>query len=709
MYDDENGDTKYSVQSFLFSPEELTLLKPMHIWTNAYTANGGGGGGGGGDQAVDMNMFNQLSEAGIVVGSRFEVSDMNVDALLQNTINEQIILKFAESVCEFGFGCGGDAKESATVLMKTLFEKVKTLIGMVEQEPRNVISMAVNGLTNGALTNGESDGIDIHNHNKHENKHEHAVNQCVDLHLMDLISRTVIDCIHYQGGAIACENGGGQRSTNPLLYEIISQVLTKNLTLYRNNANSLGRSEVSFTAIEQLLASPEATLQIENQVKMLAAKSMQTNKVDLIKAMINGSINNHRAHNEIHAEIEQSGGGGGGDGGENQPQTENRTAYTNGTRTQHDEVDILEHICGLLRNETIDELHESVRNLICHEATMRHHIVTEMQKQTDKLVNEAAIAQILRKCIVSAVQQLTNDDIQQIVATPGPVAADKLSAYLTDTISLARALGLTNCILHLSNLMNGNGDVAIEQLESDTETFELLQRVIVMHKLSQHDKKREKALALLRNDPYSARGDIVLRELLRCSGICTLNLEEGKQLTDSNDVPISLIYSQNQLAIEDFFLRTQTKPRGGAILIVKDRFQAVVPRESSRDVLTGKCAYTVLDENGIRHFEPLHMFTALKLKNVTMFANRFASYSADNETEKTAKNALNNGFDIDIDHILNMGAMTTASNNGFIAYKSTILPRKEYDLYTKHRRYGAPPHELILDRNQVNYRRSFYL
>lgn len=674
LYDDENGETKYSVQSFLYSPEELTLLKPMHIWTNAFTANG--------DQTVDMNMFNQLSEAGIVVGSRFEVSDVNVDALLQNTINEQIMRKFGESI---GFGIGySDAKESSMVL-KTLFEKVKTLIGMVEQEPRNVISITVNALTNGGIS-GENNGIEIQNEN------EWAVNQSVDLHLMDLISRTVIDCI--QAGAIACENDG-QHCANPLLYEIISQVLAKNLSLHSQNANKLGESEVSFNAIERLLASPEAALQIENRVKMLAAKTMQTNKIDLIKAMINGNPKS-RIHNEIRTETRSH-------GAEIQPQTETQRECNGGT--QH-EADILENICGLLRNDTIDELHESVRNLICHEPTMMHHIVTEMQKQTDNLVSESAIAQILRKCIVSAVQQLTNDDIKQIVSTPGQVSDEKFSTYLTDTISLARALGLTNCILHLSNIINGNG-VAIEQLEGDTDTFELLQRVIVMHKLSLNDKKRQKALELLRDDPYSARSDIVLRELLRCSGICALNLEEGKKLTDSNDVPISLIYSQNQLAIAEFFLRTQTKPRG-AILIVKDRFQAVVPRESSRDVLTGKCAYTVLDENGIRHFEPLHMFTALKLKNVTMFANRFASYSTDTENEKDPKNQPNNnGFDIDIDQILNMGAITTASNNGFIAYKSTLLPRKEFDLLTK-RRYGTP-HELIFDRNQVKYRRSFYL
>lgn len=669
LCDDENGESKYSVQSFLLSPEEM---KPMHIWTNVDSTNG--------EQALDMNMFNRLSEAGIIVGSRIDVPNGNIDAILQNTINENIIRKFADSL-----GCG-DIKESACIL-RNLFEKIKSLIGLVEQSPQHVFRMAVN-----ALSSEQNNGIETEiNGNNETTEIAWAVNQSIDLHLMDIISKTVVDCLNcYANGKQSHENGQRQKHTNnPLLYEIISKTLANNLNLYLKNAtidgNSLSQAELCFNAIEKLLAAPEKVQQIEKNVTLLVAKSMNANKVDLIKAMINGM-----AETEKRSEFGT------------EPQHSDANIHAPQSQTPHNQnvTDLLENICVLLQNETVDELRDSVRNLIRHEPSMMHHILTEMHKQTDNLINEHTIVDTLRKCIVSAVQKLANDDIKQIVSTPGPHSAEKLSTYLTDTIQLARALGFTDCILNMSNIMSGNGDV-IDQIEANAKTFELLQRVIVMHKLAQNDKVREKALESLRHDPYTARSDNVLRELLRCSGICTINVEESIKITDSNDVPISLIYSQNQLAIEEFFLRTQTKPRG-AFLIVKDRFQAVVPRESSRDVLTGKCAYTVLDENGIRHFEPLHMFTALKLKNVTMFEDRFASYLSGNGNEK-----LNNNFDIDIDHILNMGAITTASSNGFIAYKSTILPKKDLEIFTKRR--PTPPHGLIFDRNQVNYRRSFYL
>lgn len=645
LCDDENGERKYSVQSFLLSPEEMTLLKPMHIWTNAYAANG--------DQSVDMNMFHQLSEAGLIVGSQIEVSDLNVDALLQNTINEQIIRKFAENL-EWT-----NVKQPINVLTN-IFEKIKMLIGAAQQEKNKILNASPDAM----ILNGFESYMETEN--------ECPITENINYHLIDMISRTVIDCVNQQRKKdILCGQNEQHTDSNPFLYGTISQILSKNLKQYFKISDTADDTNDCIGIIDKLLAAPDQVHQIECNVKTLAVSSMQTNKIDLIRAMISGESNKINSELKIEHQTETS-------------------------------INILDNIRNIMQNETIDELFESVQNLISHEPSLMHQIVNEMHKFTENLINENSVAEILRKSIVSVVQKSTNDDIKQIASNPAAIPSEQLRAYLTDTISLARALGFTNCILNVSNILNSNDDV-IDQLENDANSFELLQRVVVMHKLSQNDEQRQKALESLRRDPYSARSDLVLRELLRCSGICTINVEENNKLKDSNDVPISLIYSKNELAIEDFFMRRQTKP-SGPILIVKDRFQAVVPRESSRDVLTGKCAYTVLDENGIRHFEPLHMFTALKLKNVPMFEHRFASYTnADKTNDAPTKDC-----DIDLDSILNMGAIRTASNNSYIAYKSTILPKKEFDhIFTKRR---LPlQNGLFFDKSQVNYRRSFYL
>lgn len=576
----------------------MTLLKPMHLWT--------------GDQIGDMNMFDHLSEAGITVGSQIEVSNVDVDILLENAVKKQIFRTFVENL-------GNGVKQSADIL-ESLFEKIKMLVNMVEQDPQYLFFATENVLK-------KSD----------EN---------IDSFLIDILSKTVLDCVLQKSkNEICADRQSNYRNKSSELYEIISQTLAKNLKPHLESSNVLRDGNICFNEIDKLFAMPETLSQIKNNIKTLAAQSTKINKVGLIKAMI--------------------------------------------YETAETKTDILDNIRGIMQNETIDELFESARNLICHDPALLPQIVSEMKKQTQNLSYEDNIAETLRSCIVSAVKTLINNNIEEITKASKDLSSEKMKEYLMDTLSLARALGFTDCILSLSNIINDNGDI-VSQLKEDEKNYELLQRVIVMHKLSQNNEMHEKSLKLLRENPYSARTDVVLRELLTCSGICTINLVEGNRLQDSNDIPLSLIYSGNQLAIEDFLIRKQSKPRG-PILIVKDCFQAVVPRESSRDVLTGKCAYTVLDENGIFHFEPLHMFTALKLKNVTMFEDRYSSYAAQN-------NAKNHDFDID--NIMNRSAIATALSNGFIAYKSIILPRKELNNLYIAQRYPA---------KKFNHSRSFYL
>lgn len=49
------------------------------------------------------------------------------------------------------------------------------------------------------------------------------------------------------------------------------------------------------------------------------------------------------------------------------------------------------------------------------------------------------------------------------------------------------------------------------------------------------------------------------------------------------------------------------------MLISNNGFRHVVPVEKTKDVLTGKVAYLLVDETGVTRFEPKHILNALKL------------------------------------------------------------------------------------------------
>lgn len=686
MGEDEDGEQQFSVQSFLVSPEELTLLKPTHTWTTAPCSNG--------ELTIDAKMLRQLSEAGMTIGKQFEMSA--VDLILQSTKNAQTVQKFAENL-----HCNNPEQLS---VLEQLFENIKSMVNMIQQKSENGIITAA-----AALLNREMQNINVHINGNNEQHSMNNTNGDIENDLINILSTTVMDCViecaknmvneqpnnqhvlkvtkyRQQNNNSSCSNNN---STS--MYEIISQVLAGKFQQFFTeeeiniDADSCNTNIMYLNAIEKMLASSKTLEKIKSEVNTLVQKTIEISKVNLIKATINKEIYN--------------------------------------------DTEIMENICIILQNENETEMIDAIRDFFECEPKILYSIKEKLREEADKLVDDTTTSEILKKCIVSAVQQSTHTDIKQIIASLSSTANEcgsssssnekkkELNVYLLDTISMAKALGLTECAQNILNVLNCDDEddkADVQCLANDNQINELLQRVIIMHKLSKHNAERQESLALLRRDPYAARNDTTLRELLRQSGICTIDPIKRSEITDSNDVPISLFLLNNQLVIEDFLMRKQAKTRG-AFLICKNGFQAVVPRESSRDVLIGKCAYTMLDENGIRHFEPLHVFSALKLKNASMYATRFSMYSCDYVD--------NNDIDFDVESILTMSSAISPATISVLSnhneydlvkevylpnnrYKTTILPKKDFTDFNFLKNQRARQE---LFGKQVNYRRSFYL
>lgn len=583
LIDDEDGEHRFSVQSFLVAPEELTLLKPSHTWTTSPYSNG--------ELSIDSNMLKQLSEAGMTIGRQIEASA--VDIVLQSTKDEQTVRRFAE---KFGIY---NARQTET--LEKLFEQIKSVVSGVQEKIGNeiltsVLHMNGNGHVNG---NGHINGNGYVNGNGHRNggKQKHAKQPAEDMkaELVNLLSTTILECIH-----TSQKNAGNhskskqqpqhhnQQNHNSSLYEIISQTLADKLGFDFAEVDTNDNNYANIVdCIEKILASPAALLNIQQKVDEMVGQAMRVNKVDLIKSTISKNLFN--------------------------------------------EAEILNNICIILQAENEHELLETVRLLSEYEPKILHRIVAKLRTQADRLNDETAINEILKKSIISAVRQSSDREIEEIISMSGSSmnaneTNEVLSECVMETIALAKALGLADVVHNLWNAVQSCADVG-KKLLRDEKCMELIQQVVVMRKLAKNSGEFKEALELLRRDPYSARKDPIMCKLFRCSGMCLISPVDKTKLTDSHEVPISLFCSDNQLAMQEFLLRRQTKSRG-AFLIVKEGLQCVVPREASRDVLTGKCSYTVLDENGIRNFEPLHVFSALRL-HFPSSAHRFSMYSCD--------------------------------------------------------------------------------
>jgi hypothetical protein len=198
---------------------------------------------------------------------------------------------------------------------------------------------------------------------------------------------------------------------------------------------------------------------------------------------------------------------------------------------------------------------------------------------------------------------------------------------LKESVALAKALGFKKEETEILNAINkAKVSKKNEKIALDESAKNIVKRYFIVSQLSEIDPDYKEAFDLLQNYPHRAVKNEVVRELVRKSGLVSVQSIDQKLISSSHDIPAALLSEDNLIAMEDLMLRMGSGSK--AFLIIKDGVQCVVPREKSYDVLTGKCAYTVLDENGIRHFEPLHVMNALRLNTPTKH-QLFTIYASD--------------------------------------------------------------------------------
>ncbi|XP_055701072.1 uncharacterized protein LOC129800600 [Phlebotomus papatasi] len=330
---------------------------------------------------------------------------------------------------------------------------------------------------------------------------------------------------------------------------------------------------------------------------------------------------------------------------------------------------MMNQIGQILRDESMND---SLKAIVSTHPKIIYKIISHLRDSKHSITTNEAAIETLHRAIISAVEDVTNADLQRVYLTNEP-SADQL---VKDVISLAKALELP--------ALDINTGSAIDTLSAFLATeqgAELLRRVILIHKLSDTNPNVAEALDELRQSPFSVRRNPQFCELVRQSGCLTIPYEKRQLLENSSQLPNAILFTDNQLALEDFLVRRRGKNRG-AFLIVKNTFQGVVPRELSRDVLTGKCSYTLLDEDGICHFEPLHVFTALNLVT-SRPQHRFSMYHSDVAMEDSGPG---------VDDIMSSASKCTAL--GAVASKM-MMYRDQINCIPLLRNYRHYPYHLL--------------
>lgn len=345
--------------------------------------------------------------------------------------------------------------------------------------------------------------------------------------------------------------------------------------------------------------------------------------------------------------------------------------------------EIIDKFSDFLSSES-QVLGPAFKNISKNNTNLLHHVLGHISESISFIKTDHEAVETLQKAIVPAVQENSRKTLETIFEDTNK---EMLKEVIIQSVGLAKVLGLSDVAQSLLCVLND--DQSLAKIENDEMCMNILKRLTVMRKLAEHTPSLQSALRKLETDPLLARTDPKVRDLVRESAALMIVPEEAPLMT-SDDIPLSLLQPENSLAMEDFLFQRKKLP--GALLIMKKGLQAVVPREASRAVLTGQVAYTVLDENGIRHFEPLHVFSALNLSQPT--AHRFSMYSCpvldDNDEDlQTFTGYCNISHSQRITKYTN-GGYTRKYNGVLLDRENTRSRMNSLDYTPSYRRYHSP-------------------
>lgn len=570
-------------------------------------------------------MMKQLAAAGMSIGRQVESCVQNI--VLQSQLNREVVEKF----CDQYDGMSIEVADTIFKMIKALTDEHRDNIN-----PQNLtekileLCMSMNPaaanrqeLVEQQLAQQNADNVDSKGKKKATIRRkgvtmfDDTVHAAETNHIVNILTKVMMEVLksdlgeHVDGSSLISQlnsssnaqlNGGAGKVES--VYEIIANVLNKsmkNMTIeqIQSTFTSPNIKELVLEKLNTTLTKVETLCRVEEM------------KQNLLNSAF-GALNN------------------GSSGGQKATLNGKKVSVSTAPQIMVNDNDfVVEQFCDIIEDLDVASAFSAMTK---NNPKLMLDVLNAIQSSNDINNPHVTMKELIQKAIVAAVNEESSHKLDDLLAARD---VPQIQNLLNESLVLAKALGLSKeamTILSALDMTLKSGNISNVELDEGAKS--VIQRMCIMKQLAEIDPDYQDALELLQQSPHRAVKDEIVRELVRKSGLISLPVIEKQNIETSNDIPMSLFNTDNILAMEDFMLRSGSSSR--AFLIIKDGIQCVVPREKSHDVLTGKCAYTVLDENGIRHFEPLHVMNALRLNTPTQH-HRFSMYASDAALEEIAK------------------------------------------------------------------------
>lgn len=325
--------------------------------------------------------------------------------------------------------------------------------------------------------------------------------------------------------------------------------------------------------------------------------------------------------------------------------------------------DTVEKISSVLRKpKHHPDLGKAFRRLSIGDPDLVDLVVAKVSNKVENVITEKEATNTLQTAIVSAVRENSERQIHEILDNEDQSG---LRHLILQAVGLAEALGLKEAADELMYLLED--DRIANALSKDRTALEILQRLTLMKKLAESRPAYAQAMSVLSGE-VPKEDTKFLKQLVRESEALLTAVQEEedsyeddddtystcsfnsafddeiisrvpRRISSSKDIPYSLFHAfvdcQKPLKLLKRILLAAQPDRRFAFdhscVILKDRNQTVIPKESSRDVLTGRASYTLIDEVGVKNYNALDVFSALKidkpiaLKKFSLYTEGLAS------------------------------------------------------------------------------------
>ena len=225
------------------------------------------------------------------------------------------------------------------------------------------------------------------------------------------------------------------------------------------------------------------------------------------------------------------------------------------------------------------------------------------------------------------------DDVVHKVELDGLVLEkdQDIRSMLEQAIGLAKYMDKSSVVYSLFELL---GDpIRLEAIRDDPVIKDVLNKILVMQKLTAKDKRKRQKLEKLQryhhqfSEDSQDEDDKSLKELIKICEALTRppnhgNLKKSKSMMvkksksmimTARDIPMNAFMAMKSTAhekdekwLQNFLSESLVEDIpwecSKALIILKEGFQAIIPREASRSILMGEASYTLIDENGVEFY-----------------------------------------------------------------------------------------------------------